>query len=203
MSRRKRKKKKSGCGCSGGIALFFLLVITTLVLVYSGAVANIRSYIEHQMYPLQYKEYILLAAEKYDFEPEFICAVIHTESKFRADAESPAGARGLMQLMPETYGEIAYRKGDDVELENMLVPQISIDYGVSYLRYLADTCNYGDIYTACAAYNAGPGNVNRWLESEEYSYDGITLHSTPYKETTQYMERIRKAQDMYAKLYFE
>ncbi len=202
MSRTRNRKKKSR-GCSKGIFTFFLLLLVTVVLISSGAISNLRNYIEKQMYPLEYKEEILLTAAKYDFEPEFLCAVIHTESKFRADAQSHAGAAGLMQLMPETFMEIAGRKGEERTREDMLNPKISIDYGAYYLRYLADTFSYKDIYTACAAYNAGAGNVNKWLTNPEYSHDGESLHTTPYKETTDYIERVKTAQDMYQKLYFE
>lgn len=199
--RNRRRKKKRGCGC--GITSFFLLILLTVVLIYSGAISNLQNYIEKQMYPLYYKEEILLAASKYDFEPEFICAVIHTESKFKAEAQSHAGACGLMQLMPETFEEIANKKGEERTSEDMLIPKINIDYGTAYLRHLCNTFGYEDIYTACAAYNAGPGNVDKWLMQEQYSYDGKTLISTPYKETTNYIKRIKTAQDMYAKLYFE
>ncbi len=198
--RNRRRKKRNGCGC--GIFTFFLLMLATVVLIFSGAISNLRNYIEKQMYPLDYKEEILLAASKYDFEPEFICAVIHTESKFKAEAQSHAGAVGLMQLMPDTFEEIASRKGENYTADHMLIPKINIDYGTAYLRHLYDTFGYEDIYTACAAYNAGPGNVTKWLENEEYSHDGKTLISTPYKETTDYIERIKTAQDMYKKLYF-
>lgn len=202
MSRARNRKKKKG-GCSKGLFTFFLLLLVTAVLIFSGAVSNLKNYIEKQMYPLEYKEEILLAAAKYDFEPEFLCAVIHTESKFRAQAQSSAGAAGLMQLMPETFAEIADRKGEERTREDMLIPEINIDYGAYYLRHLADSFDYKDIYTACAAYNAGAGNVNRWLTDTQYSHDGVSLYTTPYKETTNYIERIKTAQDMYQKLYFD
>ncbi len=203
MSKKRNKRRKKRHGCARGILTFFLLLLVTVVLIFSGAISNLRDYIEKQMYPLEYKEEILLAAAEYDFEPEFLCAVIHTESKFRTEAQSHAGAAGLMQLMPETFMEIASRKGEERSTEDMLIPKISIDYGAAYLRYLYDSFGYGDIYTACAAYNAGPGNVTRWLEDTEYSADGKTLHTIPYKETSDYIERIKTAQDMYQKLYFE
>ena len=197
---RRRKKKRS---CAGGVFTFFLLLLITAVLIFSGAISNLKNYIEKQIYPLSYKEEILYIADKYDFEPEFLCAVIHTESKFKADAESSAGAVGLMQLMPDTFTEIAARKGEERTEEDMLIPKVNMDYGCAYLRYLCDNFGYGDIYTACAAYNAGPGNVSQWLADSQYSQDGKTLQSTPYKETTDYIERIKTAQDMYKKLYFE
>lgn len=198
---RKRKKKKHGC--AKGFITVLLLLLVTVVLICTGVISNLRNHIEKQIYPLEYKQEILLASSTYDFSPEFICAVIHTESKFRADAQSSAGAMGLMQLMPETFMEIALRRGENRQESDLLTPEINIDYGVYYLRYLMDTYGYEDIYTACAAYNAGLSNVNEWLKNEEYSYDGKTLHTIPYKETANYVSRIKTAQDMYRSLYFE
>ena len=199
MSKHRRKKKR---GCSTGLIVFFLLILATIVLVSTGVVSNIKKKIDMKFYPLKYKEAILTSCEEYDMDPAFICAVIHTESKFRANADSSAGARGLMQLMPETFEYLASKKGEDVP-KDITDPQTNIDYGVFYYRYLIDTYGFTDIYTAAAAYNAGPGAVNKWLSDSNYSADGKTLDNIPFKETREYIERIKKAQDMYQNLYFQ
>lgn len=197
MSRKRRKKKS---GCAKGVIVVLLLLLTTVVLISTGVIASMKTYVEKQIYPLKYEETILQASEDYGFSPEFICAVIHTESKFRESAESSAGAKGLMQLMPETFLWIGEIRGLNCTAEDILTPDVNIDYGVYYLRKLTD--QYEDVYTACAAYNAG--NVVRdWLENEEYSQDGKTLSSIPYEETSDYVKRIKAAEEMYRKLYFE
>ena len=195
--RRRRRKKKSGCGC----VLVFLLciVLVVVILAGSGVISTIRTDIEKYIYPLKYEQIILEASEEYGFEPEFICGVIYTESKFRLDAESHVGAQGLMQILPETFQWLAQKRGENLTLQDMNTPEVSIDYGCYYLRLLTDT--YGDIYTACAAYNAG-NVVSTWLSDPAYSSDGVTLSSIPYEETSEYVSRIKSAQQMYEKLYF-
>lgn len=193
-----RRKKKRGCGCF--FTVLISLVLIGVILISSGALSKIVTHIEKQLYPLEYEEYILTAAELYDLEPEFICAVIHTESKFSPDASSHAGAQGLMQLMPDTFLWLSGIRSETHTAEDIRDPKVNIDYGTYYLRYLTD--KYGDEYTAAAAYNAG-NIVSDWLDDPAYSHDGVTLHTIPYEETSVYVERIRFAEDMYQKLYFD
>jgi soluble lytic murein transglycosylase-like protein len=109
------------------------------------------------------------AAAKYNLSPELICSVIRAESNFQADAVSPAGAKGLMQLMPETARELGVANPFDV--------QQNIDGGSRYLRQMLDRFG-GDLKRALAAYNAGPGAV------EQYNGD------VPFSETRQYVQRV-------------
>ena len=199
MSQRRRKKKK-GCGCSGLLVTALAFILLACILIFTDVLTVLRQKIEMQLYPLNYREEILKASEEYNLEPEFICAVIHTESGFKSDAQSVAGAQGLMQIMPETFLWLCDLKDEDYSPEAVFIPEVSIDYGCFYLRRLTDA--YGDEYTACASYNAG-GVVDSWLQNPQYSSDGITLYSIPYTETPQYVEKIRHAEQMYQKLYFD
>jgi soluble lytic murein transglycosylase-like protein len=109
------------------------------------------------------------AAFKYGLTPELIRSVIRAESNFQADAVSPAGAQGLMQLMPETARELGVGNPFDVEQ--------NVDGGCRYLRQMLDRFG-GDLRLALAAYNAGPAAVEK--------YDG----RVPYAETRQYVNRV-------------
>ncbi len=197
MTERRRKK---GLGCGKFFITLLVLTLVAVILIGSGLVSKLRTKIEMLIYPLSYEEEIVMAAQEYDFEPQFLCAVIHTESKFDIRAESHAGAKGLMQIMPDTFEWLCEKRGEDHSPEDMLNPHLSIDYGTYYLRYLTDI--YQDRYTACAAYNAGNTAVNEWLQDPAYSSDGVTLHTIPYEETSEYVQRIRDAEQMYQKLYF-
>ncbi|MBE6734271.1 MAG: lytic transglycosylase domain-containing protein [Ruminococcaceae bacterium] len=198
-TRKTRRKKKKSCGCSGVLVTALIFILLACLLIFTDVFSVLRQKIEMQLYPLNYREYIMKASEEYDLEPEFICAVIHTESNFKSDAKSPAGACGLMQIMPETFMWIADLKDADVQESEIFNPLVNMDYGCYYLRYLTD--HYEDLYTACAAYNAG-GIVQSWLSDPQYSTDGVTLYSIPYEETSQYVDKIRHAEEMYEKLYF-
>jgi soluble lytic murein transglycosylase-like protein len=109
------------------------------------------------------------AASKYNLSPDLIRGVIRAESNFQADAVSSAGARGLMQLMPETAGELGVTKPFDI--------QQNIDGGSRYLRQMLDRFG-GNLKLALAAYNAGPGTVEK--------YEG----RVPYAETQEYVKRV-------------
>ncbi|HET7544654.1 MAG TPA: lytic transglycosylase domain-containing protein [Polyangiaceae bacterium] len=117
----------------------------------------------------RYDEYIRQAATLYQIPEELVRAVIRVESDFDPRAVSPANARGLMQLVPETAERMMVTDSFD--------PRQNIFGGVRYLRVLANLFN-GDIQLTIAAYNAGEGAVMR--------YGGIP----PYQETQDYVVKV-------------
>lgn len=117
----------------------------------------------------RYDEYIRQAATLYQIPEELVRAVIRVESDFDPRAVSPANARGLMQLVPETAERMMVSDAFD--------PRQNIFGGVRYLRVLANLFN-GDIQLTIAAYNAGEGAVMR--------YGGIP----PYQETQDYVVKV-------------
>lgn len=151
-------------------------------------------------YVIKYKEVIAGAAVEYGIDPHLICAVIFCESSFRATAESPAGARGLMQIMPSTGEWLAGKMGiDGFSPEILFEPGINIRMGCRYLRFLLDRYD-GSLKTALAAYNAGHGNVDKWLADPGCSSDG-ELTDIPFPQTAEYVDKVVTVYERYAQLY--
>ncbi len=177
---------------------------TLLALLLAVLVASLSScsFFEKSLYPINYEEYIEKYAAECELPPELLAAVIMTESSFDPKAKSPVGATGLMQLLPSTCEEMCERMKLEYSEELLTDPEASIKIGAYYLRYLYN--NTGKNWeTACAAYNAGIGNVKKWQADPQYSTDGVTLIKIPAAETENYIERINKYQAKYKELYFK
>ena len=113
-------------------------------------------------------------AAEYGLNPPLVAAVIYTESKYNASAVSSAGAMGLMQIMPETGEWIAHKLDWPFTDETLFDPRANARLGAWYLRFLLDRYD-GRVQNAIAAYHAGQGSVDAWLEDARYSSDGLTL----------------------------
>lgn len=155
--------------------------------------------LELMTFPREYKEIVEAKSEEYGVPQSIIYAVIKQESGFDQNAESRVGAKGLMQIMPSTAEWINYYRGYGPKLDEIMDPQINIDYGTWLLYYLYEL--YGNWETCYAAYNAGYGSVSKWLKDPSYSDDGITLYSIPYEETRNYVEKIKNYRSGYIAAY--
>lgn len=150
--------------------------------------------------PLKYQDMVERYAKVYQLEESLINGVIYCESHFDAHAVSPAGAVGLMQVTTETGWWVAEQMGlhsDSIDLKD---PETNINIGCWYLSWLMDKFD-GVTKTALAGYNAGHGNVAKWLADEEMSRDGITLEEIPYEETKSYVKKVQLAEKAYRCLY--
>ena len=150
------------------------------------------------VYPRKYSDLVEAYADQYRIPVEIIYAVIKTESNFDANAVSPKGAVGLMQITPDTFLWLAEMLREPKDSSLLLQPETNIRYGVYYLHFLYQY--YGDFDLAFAAYNAGMGNVSKWLASEKYSEDG-KLVTIPFEETRNYVRLVTERAKIYQKLY--
>ncbi|MEW5785018.1 MAG: lytic transglycosylase domain-containing protein [Bacillota bacterium] len=152
-------------------------------------------------YPLHYETYIRAAAAESQVDPLLVAAVIHTESGFKPGAVSPRGARGLMQVMPQTAEWIAAEIGYSAFSAEMLFePRCNIELGTWYLADLLRAFS-GDLVTALAAYNGGRGEVNRWLEQGIWDGTEANLEQIPFAETRSFIRRVLKAYSNYRQIY--
>ena len=156
-------------------------------------------------HPLSYRDWIGQYAGENNLEPAFVASIILNESSFRSGAESSVGARGLMQLMPETAEWIAGKlKDSDYSFDRMYDPETNIRYGCWYLGYLSDLFR-GDPVCVAAAYHAGQGQVTTWLSDSTLSPDGVTLNLEAMTDgpTKNYAKKVTQAYGIYQVLYFE
>ncbi|MBQ6019978.1 MAG: lytic transglycosylase domain-containing protein [Clostridia bacterium] len=180
-----RNKKKNG-----NRRAFALLL--ALILLLCGAILAVRMR-SHSKYEPLIRQY----ARQYGVPEAFALAVAETESHFKADAVSRAGALGLMQITPETFEWLQTKTGESLPTDALFDPEVSVRYGVFFLSMLLE--RFGDTDTAAAAYNAGMNAVARWLENPEYSDDGVHLKNIPIDETRYYVVKIQKAFRKYNK----
>lgn len=174
-------------------------IVALVIMLISGAFVGQQMYIKSK-YPLEYSKEIVTYSNEFDVDPVLVASVICRESKFKRKAESKAGAKGLMQIMPETGEWIADSLKTDFEVDDLYVAKTNIRFGCWYLEYCLDKYD-GRVDEALAAYNAGPNKVNEWLKDSRYSSDGKTLKDIPFEETKEYVEIVNKNYEMYKKYY--
>lgn len=170
-----------------------LWVILAVLLLNAKKVARL-------FYPVNYTDIIYEYSAEYNLDPYLIFGIIKAESNFDTYANSDKDARGLMQITIPTAKWIAQRLGDSSLAENLNVPEANIQMGCYYISYLLSLYD-GNEKNALAAYNAGPGVVNRWLGDRGLSSDGVSLFKIPYRETELYVTKVTNNRRIYSILY--
>jgi soluble lytic murein transglycosylase len=176
------------------------LLALAVAAIAGGAIVTALPQVKHAAreitLPLRHEDVIRQQAADKGLDPALIAGVIYAESHF-ADRTSHAGARGLMQVTPQTARAIAQRTGGVAFREaDLATPQVNISYGSWYLRHLLDHYG-GNEVLALAAYNAGMGNVDRWIAQS--GDDGITADDLPFPETKAYVGKVLDARANYRK----
>lgn len=152
-------------------------------------------------FPIPYRQTIFREAAKAGIDGYLLAAVIKTESNFNPRAESVKGARGLMQVMPDTGQWVARRVGIPNYSPDLLYsPEVNIKIGAFYMSDLYREYN-GSTTLVLAAYNAGRGNVNKWLEEKQWDGNQGGIDRIPYPETRQFIRKITFYRQVYWYLY--
>jgi len=191
VRRRRRRRRR---------AIFLLGFTVFVALLAAIVVPRLPDAVRELTLPLRHEDIIRQQSADKGLDPSFVAAVIYTESKFR-DQTSHAGARGLMQITPQTARYIARLSGGTAfEQGDLATPQINISYGVYYLRYLMRRYD-GNEVPVLAAYNGGEGNVDRWLGRSGMSARTFGLEQIPFAETRDYVGRVLDVQREYRTKY--
>ena len=181
------------------------LMLLTAVVVLALAIGAVAALLflnkgPGRSYPMEYADMIRMYAGQNELEPAYVAAVVLAESSYDPQAVSAADAQGLMQLLPSTAEWIAGKLGETYTEGDLFDQDVNLRYGCWYLRFLMDRYG-GDKRLASAAYHAGQGTVDKWLQDPALSPDGATLASIPYKTTDTYVQRVLRYYERYAKLY--
>ena len=175
-----------------------VVICIVLIAVLFGFIYDaVMTSVEKSTHPQTYLKQVTAASVKYGVPEYIIFSVIKTESGFDPTAKSSADAYGLMQLIPETYEDMSgfgFSESAALSVDN------NINYGTKYLSILYK--KYDNWDTVYAAYNAGPGNVDKWLKDSAYSSDGKTLYKIPFEETRNYVRKVSAATGIYLRLYY-
>jgi soluble lytic murein transglycosylase len=182
--------------------LGFLAGAAVAALIVAAAVAPWADQaVQEVTLPLRHDDIIRQQAADKDLDASLIAGVIYTESHF-LDQTSHAGAKGLMQLMPETADYIAQKSGGTAFVQgDLATPQVNIAYGSWYLRYLLQKYDGREVL-ALAAYNAGEGKVDEWVAVAAARGERFRVaEHIPFAETRQYVQRVLAARKDYRRTY--
>ena len=178
---------------------FTVALLSVLGIVLIVGLHPLKQAVQEITLPLRHEDIIRQQAHDKGLDPALVAAVIYQESKFR-DRTSVAGARGLMQITPDTARFIAKQSGGiRFTLADLGTPQVNIAYGTWYLRWLLDRYQ-GRKTLAIAAYNAGFGHVDEWVRRAG-GPDAFDPKTIPYPETRNYVQQVLERRRDYARRY--
>jgi soluble lytic murein transglycosylase len=193
-SRRRQQRRRwfeSGIARVVGVLVALGVIAAILIVAFNG---TFNKAIDELTLPLKHEDIIRQQAHEKEVDAALIAAVIDTESKF-TNAESSAGALGLMQITPEAAEFIGKQSGaTSFKLDDLSDPEINIRYGTFLLKELLERYE-GDTAAALAAYNAGPGNADKWGGA------GLSVDEIPFPETRAYVEMVLERQKEYRQKY--
>jgi soluble lytic murein transglycosylase len=190
---RRRATRRRRIAAVVGVGAVVALGVLIVAPVFHDAVKEV-------VLPLRHEDIIRQQARDKHLDPALVAGVIYTESRFR-DQTSNAGAKGLMQLTPDTAKFVERLSGGSTfQLSDLSSPQVNIAYGTYYLRYLLD--RYGDNEAlALAAYNGGEGNVDRWVDAARQKGEALSIDAIPFGETRAYVRSVQSAARQYRSNY--
>lgn len=176
------------------------IIVLIIILILLFNVIKIQDIVIKKIYPQKYAEYVEKYSVEYGVDSLLVYAIIKAESNFKPNIKSNSNAMGLMQLMEETAKETAEKIGVEYTEDCLYNPEINIELGIKYYSELL--VEYDNNYMlALTAYNAGTGNLKKWIEQGIIKADGSNIEDIPYKETNNYVRKIVRDYNIYKDLY--
>jgi soluble lytic murein transglycosylase len=171
-------------------------ILFVMILIYLNS-----AFIGRIVYPIYYEQEIWESAANNEIDPYLVAAVIRVESNYNHTSVSNKGAIGIMQLMPDTASWIA-KQGfqNDISKEEMETVKFNILLGTWYLHWLQNYY-HGNMVSSIAAYNAGQGNVDEWIESGRWSGNEDDIELIPYGETRYFVKQVLHYYHKYVQFY--
>ena len=180
-----------------------IMIIAIIIVLAIISLPKLNKVILKKLYPMKYEEYVEKYSKEYNVDKYLIYSVIKAESNFKEDVVSNQKAIGLMQIMDQTAKEISVNTQIEYnESKTLYNPDENICLGTKYLSQLIKQYN-GNYMLAVTAYNAGIGNVNKWIEQKIIKEDGQDIENIPFKETNNYVRKIIQNYRIYKQLYEE
>ena len=188
-------RRKDTAGVTRLGRLFLIVAVLLVIAVVIGVSRfDIGGTIDELTLPLRHDDIIRQQAREKGVPADLIAAVIYEESKFE-DQTSSAGARGLMQITPDTADTIETLSGGETFVyDDLADPDLNIRYGTFYLAYLLDKYD-GDVVAALAAYNAGEGNADAWGGAK------MKIDDIEFPETYDYVKDVLERREQYRDTY--
>jgi len=177
----------------------FVAFLAAAIVVTAGFFA-FRHFYNDVFYPVKYSEYVEKYAAMHGLDTEFVYAVIHSESGFDPNAVSSADAKGLMQIMDDTF-EWLQTKDDTDEVfsaDRLFDPEINIKYGTLLLQLNMESYYYKQ--EVLVAYHQGRRQLQNWLDNPDISADGAKLDHIPSSVTKAYVDNVFKAEQKYKEI---
>lgn len=173
-----------------------LYIIVAIILMFIS-----YNYFKKVIYPLKYSDYVYKYSYEYNIDPYLVFSIIKAESNFDPNAVSHKGAKGLMQIMDETATWIAAsKKNESFHTEDVYQPNINIKYGCWLINSLNNEFD-DKINLVLASYNAGSGNVKKWIAKIDNNYIEDDISWIEFIETKNYVIKVNKYYEIYKDLY--
>lgn len=187
-------------------------VLAILLILFVGVLFSNSEWVGRLLYPIKYEQDIRISAANFQLDPFLIAAIIRVESNYKTELRSKKGAIGLMQIMPDTADWIIEQGQFSGSIRDQLeIPAVNIEVGTWYIdsllkqfgKHIELKTEEDRIAVIAAAYNAGPGNVNHWLDMRQWDGSVTTLGQIPFGETRHYIQRILYYYKKYNSFYSE